>query len=410
MIFLSGLKRLCDICFYLTFASFLGVAFGGTNLLITLPIFGLVAFLAASLASKGKLRYAPLGLLVICFIIVPLNFMNVTVLIPPCLYLIYTLPKPNEDIGNYDYTGPFKLFLKIYLIMIPLFLAFGWRSLLEDSALPFGLLFLLSTTIFLRMVRHEEQILNQHRVKLINLLAVIGLGVSSLILSSNPALNLVGILLGGLYFNLLLPILLVLFAGVVFLLGPVLNLFADQLDPIIARMGFFMQGPPNLMEGGGFEELMPEEAFTTSFFVYAIYIAAALLVVLVVIKLFKKLAPDNFAIEKRSGLTETRTAIQTGKKSPRIGRRTPNHQIREIYRKFLQKCHDEGITIKPFMTSLDIEHKAADYFQSPHTKKLRDMYIKVRYGEINCDKEDVKQIKALYKELNREGSKLEKRV
>lgn len=168
MIFTVGLKRICDISFYFTFATFLVVVLDGDNLIIVLPIFTFVAFLSTYLAKFNINRCAsllPLGLL---FFVVPFALVNIVALIPAVVYTIIKLPKPDERINQFEYDVVFGLFLKLFAGMIILSFLVGGVVFLEDGPLLFSLFFLCSSVILMRLSRHDEAVLKSAQLQIIN--------------------------------------------------------------------------------------------------------------------------------------------------------------------------------------------------------------------------------------------------
>ncbi len=76
----------------------------------------------------------------------------------------------------------------------------------------------------------------------------------------------------------------------------------------------------------------------------------------------------------------------------------PAEQIRYYYRKLLDKLKKEDIEIRKQDTSLDVNNKAIDRF-GDEIKDMRKLYIDSRYGDGKVDKETVEKMKTLYKNI-----------
>jgi len=384
MTFTTTLKRICDICFYLAFAAFFAVVFGGTSLVATLPLFAIVAFLTALLGGWGVIRFVPLVLLGWCFFIVQLHVANVLVLIPACIYLVYVTYMPHQD---FDYTFMFKGFLWAFVIFILILLLFGLRPELEISTFPFGVVFLISAVLLLRMLRHERHVMDEQGFNVLNIISialVIGVGF---ILSSERAVLYIRTMMGMFYFNILAPFLGLIIAAFGFAMQPIIKwLLGRDIDRSVFDFDLGMMAFDDIeytpqSESGRFAVVVTN----------LLYVFLCVIVVILLIKLIRKFRKHTPSFESK-GLLEQRTELVFDK-AP-IQKRNTN-KIREIYRKFLLLCRREGIRIEPYMTSLNIEHETLDKLRQPHSKKLRDIYIKVRYGDADISKKDIQEAKTL---------------
>jgi len=83
--------------------------------------------------------------------------------------------------------------------------------------------------------------------------------------------------------------------------------------------------------------------------------------------------------------------------------RRPENQIREIYRDFLNFVKTKAtVDTSLHLTSKEIENEIVSRFGSETSSAFRDEYIKVRYNESEFTKDDVKQMKELYKNVKKE--------
>lgn len=396
MTFITGLKRICDFCFYMTFAGFLGLLLGGDPLMAALPIFSAVSFLSAGLAKRGKLKYAPLPLLLASFAVVPLTIPNVLVLIPPMVYMVYGAPTGKETSDELDYSDVFLLFIKMFVPFALLFLIFWQQDLLARGLLSFGMVFMIGAVFLMRMSRHDEEMLSQHRLKLLNGFSLAFLLSIGLVLSSETALNVIRISISYLYGSVLLPILLFALAVVVRVLAWISALFGFT--------GFYI--PLTLAQREEaeleFEDMnldlpMYEEGYPPEFLTFLLYAAVAVATVVALVKLYKKLMADYLTDANKLGVQEKRVAIAESSKPSR--KKKTGNPIRDIYRKFLEQGAKNGMEVHHFMTSLDIEQQALEAFHCPKSLELREMYIKARYGENTVSKEEAKKAKELYREI-----------
>jgi len=167
MIFLSGLKRICDISLYMTFASIVVYVFSGDHLISTLPIFVLVAFLSSYFILDGNLRYVSAIPLLLIYWIVPLTIVNFLMVTPAIAYLIWTFPKSDEDVERYRYQSIYEVFFIILTIalVVNFFVMESYSIDLPRDAFLFATSFLLNSIIFMRITRIDDRVVSQTRLK-----------------------------------------------------------------------------------------------------------------------------------------------------------------------------------------------------------------------------------------------------
>jgi len=390
MILANGLKRICDISFYLTFASFLAAFFGGSNLVVTLPIFAVAVSLSAASVEKPPLNHASNVLLVLCFVIVPFHATNILALLPAVIYLIYTKPKPDEPVSQFEYVDVFKSFLSCFVALIIAALVFQWQEQLESGSLLFGLAFLIKATILMRMIRHDETILKQTRFKVMNSLSLIVVIMVVVLFSSEVFLTFVGNMLIALWRSVLAPSILFVWMGVARVIAFIFGLFNVEIGRDDAEIEIPTTAPYDMIEE------LPELEVPFFFF-----IIIGLIVAFLIFKLFQMLAQRGMLRPTNEGVVETRTTLDKNQDKKKKGRNR-NNQIREVYGKYLGQLKKKEIEIAPYMTTDDIEQEAKAAFDSDASSGLRKMYINVRYGEKEFSKEDVREMKRLYKTFSGE--------
>ena len=106
---------------------------------------------------------------------------------------------------------------------------------------------------------------------------------------------------------------------------------------------------------------------------------------------FNKINPRH-----NEDIEEIRTAISEPKSTKNQTRRWNDNQVRAVYQKFLNELIKNDITVQASMTSFDIEELTKT------DTKMRAIYTKVRYAEAKYSKEEVKQIKQIYRKLRAE--------
>jgi len=108
---------------------------------------------------------------------------------------------------------------------------------------------------------------------------------------------------------------------------------------------------------------------------------------------------------EEDAVVEIRDSLDLVLNSKRNKRRLNENQIRAIYQKFLILLQKAEVRIAPQMTSLDIEDLVKNK-SDLQVDVLRDIYIKIRYAEHEYSKDDIKQMKQIYKALKKEIKQL----
>jgi len=405
MIFPSGLKRVCDISFYMTFASIAGNLFGGDNLISTLPIFVFFAFLSAFLAPRGRIKYISVILLFLVFVTTPFTIINVAILIPAILFMIRTFPKPDEQVSQFHYAGVFKLFLLIFSWFVILTIVLGGAAHivfeLPSDTLLFAISFLLSSIVFMRLVRHDESVLTQTQFKIMNTISVVGIMVGAVLLSMDRFLIFAGRMINFIFLNFLAPVLDFVIWIVLTILQFILR--AIRLDIIVGdtrhtRFQLAIELPMPSAEMQELYEEVQEGSGLPNIFTFII----AVLLIFLAIQVFKMLTKLRPPFSSDHDVEEERFSLDDEARKKRRFRRRNESQVREVYRRFLVLLKKKEVNVPLHLTSDEIEDLVVAKFDSEKSSDLRDEYIRVRYREDTCTDDDVKRIKGLYKEIKEE--------
>ena len=395
MTFPSGLKRICDISFYMTFASIVGSIFGGDNLISTLPIFAFAAFLSAFLAPLGGIKYVSILPLLLVFVPTPLTIINVAILSPIILFIIWTLPTRDEKVSMFNYDEVFKRFLMIFGTILVFSIFIGE---LQSGTLLFAISFLLNSIIFMRLIRHDESVLKQTEFTIRNAVSIIVVMIGAVLLSMDVFLTFVGRIIRFIFVNFFVPVLeitiwtfltILQFIFETFGLNDIINRFLRIENEIPELLGAEYQPITEGLEGSDFPLI----------FIFIIVIAAIVLIYFI-IKVFQTLTRLKSPFASYD-VEEERFFLDDDEKKGRSRRRGEN-KVREVYRRFLTLIKKQETNVPLRFTSSDVDGLVATKFKSEKSSALRDEYIQVRYGESLYTKADIKRIKGLYKEVKGE--------
>lgn len=415
MILTPSLKRVGDISFYMTFTTAIAWIINAgrePGLIITLPIFMVTAFLATFLAQKwGNARFLAILPLLTVFLVVPLTTVNLIVLLPAVFLMIHQLPKPNERGSKVEYQRKFQLFITLFVILVIFFvivtiatMAGGiWSMYVEqiwinfsNEVLIFGLTFLVSSVIYMRMIRHDKDILRQPRFRIMNLYPIILLGVAALVVSHPWTLQLVSSFIFGILF--------LLWRGVAWIfpwLGNAVALPLREID--FNRESSILDAEETIgNEAGELRDICPPEINCEMFyFSYDVFNPFPLIVgttlIIGFILLYRALIKKHANILE---FEEERSFLDNKKPSRRRNRQ--ENQIRAVYLKFLKLLQRQKIEMPISTTSSDVEVLASTMANREMISDFREEYIRVRYGEANYTPEDLARVKGLYKKIKTE--------
>jgi len=393
MIFTVGLKRICDISFYFTFASFVAVSFGGDNFIIALPIFAIVAFLSAYLAPHKKLKFLSLLLFAVVPFIVPPTLANLAAIVPAMVYTVLTLPVQDEKVSQFQYADHFGLFLKLLLALIFIAFLLDAIALLENGPLLFALSFLINAVILMRMVRHDEAILQQTQFKIMNAVSLFSVMLIVVLLSTDAFLTLVRNFIAFIWTNVAIPVIELLIFIFVTVINFLFNLF--RVNVLFERLGVMIYE----IEIDALEPLEPLLDEPSGVIPNPLPFIGAIILMVIFYRLLKSLSEKWVARSSSDGVEEERIPLDDRKNKERK-RFTPENPIRSTYRKFLRKLEKNGTHFPHYFTSNDVNDLVSKTINTNKGSNLRELYIRIRYGEADFTKEELRNFKRLCREIS----------
>lgn len=360
------LKLIADLCFYLTFATFV-------------------------LSELQR------------FVAVP----TFVLFIPAAAYVLYAIATHSKFAVDVYYRTVFALYLKIfgaYSVFIAIYTYYTIvRNLhlpllleyYQRTSLPLALLFFVSATSLMRLARHDDKVQKQMAGKLVSSGPIIALVAVTVLISLAWATGIFRILGSTLYFSVFIPIILLIFRVLAILFNPFYNWMEtiNLAQPLEEEE--YCDGCCEFAAGGGYHGLQITADEPISLFVFVI-IALVVIVAFLLFLLFKMLANKALTVFDEDGVAQERipmdnTANRRGKQK---------NKLRKAYIKFLAKCQKHGIQKEGHLTSEDYRRLAANKFGMENDlQKLRDIYLPVRYNDADVRAEDVSFAKKLVSKL-----------
>jgi len=389
MKFCKGLQLLCDICFYMTFANILGGIFGATMLWITLPIFVLSAFLVGLFVNTKLLKYFAVLVVALCFLVIPLNVANVTLISLPIIYMFGWLVVNKVQI-EIEYAPVFKLYLILLVSSAFLVMFFDVGPLFIPFMLPFVAVFIVGSITLMRLARHDVVVTGSNKLKVANM-AYVAL-VMFVAIAATP--QLVVTILSNLYFRVIGPIIIWPIMAIVSFFIYIFGFGYRFLD--MFEQDFSGFGRNGIVGPSGEQQTDPTRA-TYIFLIIITALILAFIIVCIVFVIKKVRDNDILKMDLNSGVYQSRHNFSEKEYLKML----KNNKVRRIYRKFLVLCKKRGIYIERNTTSLDVERLSTEELEGFKSDEMRDIYLKVRYGEKGYSKENVNAIMKAYNEAKK---------
>ncbi|MCD7863408.1 MAG: hypothetical protein LUG61_07835 [Lachnospiraceae bacterium] len=392
------LKLLSDLGLYYSIAGFFAV-FAGADASLLLMSFGLQAlagFLTFPLREKGVIRFLPLLLLAVCFLLPGGWYVEWIAVMPPACYVIYLtvkrlyLPEWSAQIDI------FRIFWKLLLGFCAMALLMGCGEQLAAITIPMGLITLTCCVILMRSLRHDASVYCTPRFQAMNLLTVAVVILLAAALSSDAFLNAVAAVLSWIYQTVCYPLLMVVLYLLVGIVRVIIWLFSwiqfGDSEQQETEMTLDLSGVDEVL--GDTQTGLNSELFSQVMTALGLILAAVVLFFV-----FRWLSRRNRQSEGNA-ITGQRTTVERTSAGRRfLAISTPVEQVRFQYRKYLKLCRANGFDFEKSETSREIEFKTKKAMEAENVHAMREIYIKARYHE-EATKEDVAEAKRLYQRLS----------
>jgi len=393
-------KLLSDLSLYFAFAAYLFAWFGNPPALI----FPLLILLTAAVAcyslrqrvSEG-LRLLPLGLLLFCLFFAK-NIFDFLLLLLPCIYVSLICKRQIYRIDYNTQHDSFMFGIKILpLMLLPSLFTQNFNQL-KQGALPFIVLFLICGVLLLRILRHDENTIQQTRFKLMNASAVIACCFLGFELSREVALQTGARMLSLFYHAIISPIFQLFgyaLGMIAWLIALLLRFFIADLQVTRPEIEIVDTTPAAASLTAKPPLILPHWLIVLGL---AVLIAAILVITILV---FRRLLGRAQPAVDNSKPSEIREALRPLKSSQRVAKdyfapSDPRQAIRFYYRKFLKLYLSMGIPFNHSKTSAQIQEAASPFFEKSLLAQLRKIYVAARYRPDPPTSEEAAQAKKLY--------------
>jgi len=310
------------------------------------------------------------------------------------LYLYLTRRLISGDHNNYVDSFRNSFFIIIGLLLFSFIGDLVYRF--TDFSIPFLTIYFLSTIIFIRNLRYTFVGMEKENVRKLNLRYLILLSIASILITIEGLRDFLFRILNSIY-NLIIEILIVIFYYPLSLIVLALDKFANW---ILSLLGMDMD-----------DEIVDSTMEEMENIVYQVKEHPILDLVFKIILLITILYISYRLLKKRQSkkkyshdYIEEREFMQRDeyreRRRFRLGRpKGYKEQIRFYYKKYLNKLLNKDIKIEKHYTTEDINEFGKERFSYSIIEKIREIYIKVRYGNDEGNSAEVEEIRNLYRDL-----------
>lgn len=302
--------------------------------------------------------------------------------------------------GSYgEYIGKLKQTYGAYTVVAALALINKKFYGLITYGIPFIIIYLLTTIILVRLVRHLDSGIDMDKMRKVNTRYLSIVSLISLIVTIDGLRLFIFSTIKNTYFFIIDIILKIFY----YPLEIILNLINKLV--VFLRIKIMENSTLDFMFGElGFNQF----AYVDEEFIYTdspivSKIIGFLLILIVIYIIYRLIAKAGERNHKGLEYTEEREYIRNPReKKKRFSRekypRELKEQIRYYYRRYLEKLDKKKVKVLKSDTSLDVNEKAEKAFEE-EIDKIRDIYIHSRYGNKEVNKAMVEEIETIYKKL-----------
>ena len=310
------------------------------------------------------------------------------------LYLYLTRRLISGDHNNYVDSFRNSFFIIIGLLLFSFIGDLVYRF--TDFSIPFLTIYFLSTIIFIRNLRYTFVGMEKENVRKLNLRYLILLSIASILITIEGLRDFLFRILNSIY-NLIIEILIVIFYYPLSLIVLALDKFANW---ILSLLGMDMDDEivaPTMEEMESIVYQVKEHPILDIVF----KIILLIIILYIGYRLFKnrqsKKKYSHDYIEEREFMQRDE---YRERRRFRLGRpKGYKEQIRFYYKKYLNKLLNKDIKIEKHYTTEDINEFGKERFSYSIIEKIREIYIKVRYGNDEGNSAEVEEIRNLYRDL-----------
>lgn len=268
--------------------------------------------------------------------------------------------------------------------------------------LPFLIIYLLSSLILIRTLRHLDSNMDISVIQRLNRRYLIIIIITSFLVTIDKLRGVLFFIVGSIYKIIVNIVLTILYTILYYPLNLIFYYMQKLVYSLMLRQNTQEEQPMEIV-GFDLSEFIGEEyAITESPIVdYALQVIFLILISYIIYRVIKKSGTrqekDSEYIIEREFIRGLKNKTSTRKRF--FKPRNLQEQIRYYYRKYLVRLKSNEIIIEDSNTTLEINEMAQQIYNKQLVDEIRDIYIENRYGNKKSTKNDVKKIEELYKQI-----------
>ena len=327
------------------------------------------------------------------------------------LFLLYTQRDVTYGLVLEHFNKTYPIALLLFLVtFIMRYISTSKFIVLESVVSSSLLMYFVSSIILLRTLRYLEHKPEDRNLMSLNIRYALAVLIFSMFLSIPFVRE--RLFWGVSYiFSFIYFIFITIISVIFIIIGYVIGKIIYFIITFMANRGLIGRSSKEIMninpELNKFLKFLWERRHITSdlldkIIIVSFYILVTVTVILIIYWVMKKFyrtykKEENY-IEEKEFIFPSLNPIKVIQNL--FGRSNLN-PIRDYYRKYLLDSRDMGVDIRYSDTTYDVYKKTSGLFNDDSLKKMRNIYIEVRYGFGKITSELIKEFKKLYKSLNK---------
>lgn len=293
-------------------------------------------------------------------------------------------------------------------------LILGSNNIFISLSSYYVVIYLVSSVILLRNLRFLEYNRDSMEGRRINnrnsIIIVLFSGVLSI---SNVTVILIGIIKSAYLY--IADLFMHMFAWIFIGIGYLISAAIDVLTALIKKLGSNTQELEPVLQDSNINlpqvkkgEVLIDKLLNNAVFQVTVRVFVILLTVYITLRLFSGLMNRESENEEYSEEKEFIINTKSGDNSLKsrffdfMKPRSNEEKVRQYYRKYIKRCLDKDIEINEMDTTEEIRNKSQKKFEKTIINNIRNVYIKIRYGEKGASKETVKEMGEYYNAIRKQ--------
>lgn len=408
---ISFIKRINDLALFFSVFNFLiALIYKPKTGLGDFALYSSILFVIWILRRKNNNRkYSVLALLMLLVFFQVRSVYDMLYYGGLFLYGVYSVTRSKDIINYAEESSLFKKKIAVIIVMLLYAIAASEINTIETVTIPYSIIFITTSVVILRTLRYAKYNENMRNINEINIKFAAAVTLISFLLSISAVREFILSIMAVAYeliTNMILSIYYYICIGIGYLIKVIaVTVFGIKKLP---KLKFPMQ----LSLGDEIAGKRPDTAAEliktvreNGNFDIIMKVIGVGFVLLIIIKIMHSGAESYSKQESFKESKEKMERDNAGRRgilkgiSGLVRPKSVNEYIRYYYKKFLITSVNRGADISRSDTTWEINKKTEGLYNKESLKKIRDIYIRVRYGNYMGDKSTSKEFRNCYEEM-----------